>query len=212
MIKWSDLQPAPAWERKGSDFNPSTCSAGLIKMNFLQATTLPTGQESSYIRNPLLRYCIKFIVGRHRRTLWFIYLLHFFSLLSFPLLSTFLLWSSLWNPSLLWQRLRYENGWSFYGALPIYYFLGLVYLRGRGREREMEERNGWKKNEMERGRVRQGRKKERGCLFQLWISLTYISEYFTTSSRKALSPPKGNTGRADRARESKPLTCWRLNK
>lgn len=37
-------------------------------------------------------------------------------------------------------------------------------------------------------------------------------EYFTTSSRKALSPPKGNTGRADRARESKPLTCWRLNK
>ena len=42
---------------------------------------------------------------------------------------------------------------------------------------------------------RKKRKKGRGCLFQLWISLTYISEYFTTSSRKALSPPKGNTGR-----------------
>ena len=79
--------------------------------------------------------------------------------------------------------------------------------REREREREMEGRK-----KIERGRVRQGRKKERGCLFQLWISLTYISEYFTTSSRKALSPPKGNTGRADRARESKPLTCWRLNK
>lgn len=60
--------------------------------------------------------------------------------------------------------------------------------------------------------MRQEQKNEKGCFFQQWISLTYISEYFTTSSRKALSPPKGNTGRADRARESKPLTCWRLNK
>lgn len=83
--------------------------------------------------------------------------------------------------------------------------------REKQSEGGIEERKRWKK-EMERGRVRQGKKKERGCLFQLWISLTYISEYFTTSSRKALSPPKGNTGRADRARESKPLTCWRLNK
>lgn len=79
MIKWSDLQPSPAWEHQGSDFNPSTCSAGLIKMNFLQATTLPTGQESCYIWNTLLRYCIKFIVGRHRRTLQLIFLWHFFS-------------------------------------------------------------------------------------------------------------------------------------
>lgn len=78
MIKWSDLPPTPVWEHQGSDFNPSTCSAGLIKMNFLQATTLPTGQGYSYIRNTLLRYCIKFIEGRHRRTLRFIYLLHFF--------------------------------------------------------------------------------------------------------------------------------------
>lgn len=69
-----------------------------------------------------------------------------------------------------------------------------------------------KKNEMKRGRVRQGWKKERGCLFQLCISLTYIIEYFTSSSRTALSPPKGNTGRTDRAGESKPLTCWQLNK
>ena len=185
-------------------------------MNFLQATTLPTGQESSYIQNLFLRYCIKFIVGRHQRTLRFIYLGQFFlSCLLSPFLSTFLLWSSLWNPSLLWQRLPYENWWSLYGALPIYYFWGLVYLRERReREREEVERKRWKKKEEERIRVsvRQGWKKERGCLFQLWISLTYISEYFTTSSRKALSPPKGNTGGTDRARESKPLTCWRLNK
>lgn len=88
MIKWSDLQPSPAWEHQGSDFNPSTCSAGLIKMNFLQATTLPTGQESCYIWNTLLRYCIKFIVGRHRRTLRLIFLRHFFFLLAacFPAL------------------------------------------------------------------------------------------------------------------------------
>ncbi|XP_068438508.1 uncharacterized protein ofcc1 isoform X3 [Clinocottus analis] len=59
-----------------------------------KATTLPTGQESSYIRNLLL--------------------------------------------SLLWQRLPYENGWSFYGALPIYYFLGPVHLGGR--EEEMEKK------------------------------------------------------------------------
>lgn len=39
----------------------------------------------------------------------------------------------------------------------------------------------------------------RVAFFQLWISLTYISEYFTTSSRKAISPPKGNPGGADRA-------------
>lgn len=210
MIKWSDLQPAPAWERQGSDFNPSTCSAGLIKMNFLQATTLPTGQESSYIRNPLLRYCIKFIVGRHRRTLRFIYLLHFFFFFSafFPAPFHLLLWSSLWNPSLHWQRLPYENGWSFYGALPIYYFLGLVYLRGRDRERETEGSKRWKKMKWETG----AEEKREVAYSKLWISLTYISEYFTTSSRKALSPPKGNTGRADRARESKPLTCWRLNK
>lgn len=220
MIKWSDLQPSPAWEHQGSDFNPSTCSAGLIKMNFLQATTLPTGQEFCYIWNTLLRYCIKFIVGRHRRTLRLIFLWHFFfSMLAFLLLSTFLLWSSLWNPSLLWQRLPYENGWSFYGAMPIYYVLGLVYLRGKERERGREREGGMdgktrkdKKKWNERGGVRQGWKNEKGCFFQLWISLTYISEYFTTSSRKALSPPKGNTGRADRARESKPLTCWRLNK
>lgn len=118
---------------------------------------------------------------------------------------------------MLWQRLPYENGWSFYGAVPIYYVPGLVYLRGRGiekeREREMEGRKRFKKlYGGGGGGVRQGRKNEKGCFLQLWISLTYISEYFTTSSRKALSPPKGNAGRADRARESKPLTCWRLNK
>ena len=191
MIKWSDLQPAPAWERQGSDFNPSTCSAGLIKMNFLQATTLPTGQESSYIRNPLLRYCIKFIVGRHRRTLRFIYLLHFFflSLLSFPFLSTFLLWSSLWNPSLHWQRLPYENGWSFYGALPIYYFLGLVYLRGRDREREMEGSKRWKKKKNEM-RDRGGRK-ERGCLFQT-VDLINIHQWvFHNFKQKGTKPTQG---------------------
>lgn len=114
---------------------------------------------------------------------------------------------------MLWQRLPYENGWSFYGTLPIYYFLGLVYLRGRDRE-------GWRKGKMKKKikikrrevESERGGKKRQLAYSKLWVSLTYISVYFTTSSRKALSPPKGNTGRADTARESKPLTCWRLNK
>lgn len=163
-------------------------------MNFLQATTLPTGQEFSYIRNPLLRYCIKFIVWRHWRTLWYISCISPTpSLCLFlSLFSTFLLWSSLWNPSLLWQRLPYENGWSFYGTLPIYYFLGLVYLRGRDRE-------GWRKGKMkkkiknktERGRVRKGWKKEAACLFQT-VGLINIHQcVFHNFKQKGTKPTQG---------------------
>ena len=213
MIKWSDLQPAPAWERQGSDFNPSTCSAGLIKMNFLQATTLPTGQESSYIRNPLLRYCIKFIVGRHRRTLRFIYLLHFFFSLSafFPVpfhlfIVIITLESKLALAKIaLWKRMELLWG-------PAHLLLPGPSLSQRERQREGDggEQKMKKKKKM---KWETGAEEKREVAYsKLWISLTYISEYFTTSSRKALSPPKGNTGRADRARESKPLTCWRLNK
>jgi len=149
MIKWSDLQPAAAWERRGSDFNPSTCNAGLIKMNFLQATTLPTGQESSYIRNLLLRYCIKFIVGRHWRTLWFIYLPHFFLCAFLPapfhlFIVIITLESKLALAKIaLWKRMEFLWG-------PAHLLLPGPSSSGRerGRETEMEERKrGEKKGE-----------------------------------------------------------------
>lgn len=189
MIKWSDLQPAPAWERQGSDFNPSTCSAGLIKMNFLQATTLPTGQESSYIRNPLLRYCIKFIVGRHRRTLRFIYLLHFFFFFSafFPapfhlFIVIITLESKLALAKIaLWKRMELLWG-------PAHLLLPGPSLSQRERQREGDGgEQKMKKNEI---RDRGGRK-ERGCLFQT-VDLINIHQWvFHNFKQKGTKPTQG---------------------
>lgn len=95
---------------------------------------------------------------------------------------------------MLWQRLPYENGWSFYGAVPVYYVPRLVYLRGS--EVGGGGDGGWVVVVVGLRNYMWGRRRWwKGCFLQLWISLTYISEHFTSSSRKALSPPKGDAGR-----------------
>lgn len=169
----------------GIRFHPSY----QIKMNFSFGDHFAhRAQIRLYTKqNQKRKTLLRFIVGRHWRTLPFIRLLFPFPALPFPFpfhlfIVTITLESKLALAKIaLWKRMELLWGHAR---------LQLPGPTLSQKERQAErKREGLKKKESETGAEEQERVAFLFSVPQLWILLTYISEYFATSSRKAISSP-----------------------